>query len=403
MTARVLLAKFELDHVAEKLGKQKGDYAGITKAMNEDALRQIAYKVVQQVDDRLGQVAYDNLFWNKMAKQVAQASIQSVGWNVGTANVVLGGAKDVNRLFNPEQLLAPLDKAGKVKGSLHRVTGRLSYLIALNLTVGMMGAGLQYAMTGQDPKDLRDIFFPRTGRKNPDGTDERISLPSYIKDEYALTQAPVQTVQHKLHPSLSMIAELLNNQDFYGNQIVNPDDPWTKVAGQVADYLGTAVVPYAVTGLQQNLKKGTSPVLAAAPFIGITPASAAISRTPFEAYVNEKYQSAFHTSKTPESAEKARARSDAINAIKNGEAPDLSQFTKQERLNIYLAARTPMQESLFKRLTLQQKISAYDKATSDEIKKYRLRPIVMRDFAEHGRQMDEDEQAQAKAILNKPL
>jgi hypothetical protein len=68
MTARVLLAKFELDRIAEKLGEKKGEYAQIVDAMGEDAMRQIAYKVVQQVDDRLGQVAYDNLFWNRFAK-----------------------------------------------------------------------------------------------------------------------------------------------------------------------------------------------------------------------------------------------------------------------------------------------------------------------------------------------
>jgi hypothetical protein len=399
MTARVLLAKFELDHVAEKLGKQKGDYAGIVKAMGDDAMRQIAYKVVQQVDDRLGQVAYDNMRWNKMAKQVAQASIQSVGWNVGTANVIFGGARDVQRLFKPEQLLAPLDKEGKVTGTLGRVTGRLSYLIALNATVGIMGMGLQYAMTGEDPKDLRDLFFPRTGRKNPDGTDERISLPSYIKDEWALSQHPIQTVQHKLHPSFSMIAELLNNQDFYGNQIANPDDPWTKVAGQVASYLGQSITPYAITGAMQSAKKGTSDAMMAAPFIGITPASASISRTPFESYVFEKYSNAFHTSKTPEDAEKAQARSDAINAIKKGQTPDMSMFTPREQLSIRTSARTSVQTSLFRRLTLQQQLTAYDKASDEEIKEFKLKPIMVRSFAQHGRQMDQDEQQRAREII----
>jgi len=399
MTARVLLAKFELDHVAEQLGKQKGDYAAITKAMGEDAMRQIAYKVVQQVDDRLGQVAYDNMRWNKMAKQVAQASIQSVGWNVGTANVIFGGARDVQRLFAPEQLLAPLDREGKVHGTLSRVTGRLSYLIALNTTVAMMGMGLQYAMSGEDPKDLRDLFFPRTGRKNPDGTDERISLPSYIKDEWALSQHPIQTIQHKLHPSFSMVAELLNNKDFYGNQIVNPDDPWTKIAGQVAGYLGQSVTPYAITGMQQSLHKGTSPEMAALPFIGVTPAPASVSRTPFESYVIDKYQDAFHTSKTPEGAEKAQARSDAINAIKNGKEPDLTMFSPQERSNIYTSARTPMQTSLFKRLPLEQQLSAYDKATVDEVQKYRLLPILLHSYAIHGSQMDQDARARAQEII----
>lgn len=399
MTARVLLAKFELDRVAAQLGKEKGDYAAIVKAMGEDAMRQVAYKVVQQVDDRLGQVAYDNLFWNKFAKDVAQASIQSVGWNVGTANVILGGAKDVTRLFKPEQLLGPLDKAGKVQGQLGRVTGRLSYLISLNLTVGMMGAALNYALTGEEAKDMRDYFFPRTGRKNPDGSDERISMPSYIKDEYALSQHPVTTVQHKLHPFFSMVAELLKNEDFYGNQIVNPDDPWTKIAKQAMTYLGKSVEPYAVQNLQQNRSKGETGPMSAAPFIGITPAPSSVSRTPFEAYITERYAQSYHQSLTPESAEKAQARREAISAMKAGKQPDLTQFTPQERMSIFTAARTPIQQQRFNRLSLQEKISAWERATPEERAKFNLKGALVRDFSQHQLHLDPVDRAKVMDII----
>lgn len=400
MTARVLLAKFELDRVAGELGQKPGNYAKIVDAMGQDAMRQIAYKVVQQVDDRLGQVAYDNLFWNKIAKDIAQASIQSVGWNVGTANVILGGAKDVARLVKPEELLGPLDKAGLSKQkTLARTTGRLSYLISLNLTVGMIGAALQYALSGQTPQDLRDYFFPRTGRKNPDGSDERISMPSYIKDEYALTQHPITTVQHKLHPFFSMVAELLKNEDFYGNQIVNPDDPWTTMAKQLVGYLGKSVEPYAVQNLQQNRSKGTTGAMQAAPFIGITPAPSSVSRTPFEAYVAERYASAYHESLSPESAEKAQSRREAINAIKNGQRPDLAPFTPRERMSIFTAARTPVQQQRFNRLSLPAKLSAWDRATPEERAKFHLRQAIARDFVLHGATLDPDVRNKAMDVM----
>lgn len=401
MTARVLLAKFELDRVAEKLGQKQGDYANIVKAMSDDAIRQIGYKVVQQVDDRLGQVAYDNLFWNKFAKDVAQASIQSVGWNVGTANVILGGLRDVGRTFKPEELVAPLDRAGRIKdANLGRVTGRLSYLISLNLTVGMMGAALNYALSGQQAQDLRDYFFPRTGRKNPDGSDERISMPSYIKDEYALSQHPVTTVQHKLHPFFSMVAELLKNEDFYGNQIVNPDDPWTKVAGQAMAYMGKSVEPYALQNAQQNRSKGTSDAMTAAPFVGITPAPSSVSRTPFEDYVTERYAAAYHQTQTPESAEHAQLKRDAINAVKQGKQPDLTPFTPGERMSIFTSARTPIQQQRYNRLSIQEKISAWDRATPQERAQFHLKVGLTRDFMLHGATLDPAVRTKAMGIIS---
>jgi hypothetical protein len=401
MTARVLLAKLELDRVAHDLGQKRGEYAKIVNAMGEDAMRQISYRVVQQVDDRLGQVAYANLFWNKFAKDVAQASIQSVGWNVGTVNVIFGGMKDAAKIFKPEELVAPLDKAGRVRdATMARVTGRLSYLIALNLTVGMAGASLQYLLTGEWPEDLRSYFFPKTGRKNPDGSDERMSLPSYVKDEYAFANHPLTTLGHKLHPAFSMISELLHNEDFYGNEIVNPDDPWTKAAAQVAAYLGKSVLPYSIQNVQQNAKKGGSVGMALAPLVGVTPAPSSVSRTPFESYVADAYSSSFHRSLTPEAAEKGQARRDALDAIRKGEQPDLTPFTPRERASIYHASRTPIQEQRYARLGLQQKISAYLRASPEEREQFKLLPLLQRDFNAHQRDLSDEDRARVQEILS---
>lgn len=386
MTARVELMKHELDRVAQQLGAKKGDYAAITKAMNPDALKQIAHSVVQRVDDRLGQLAYDNLFWNRSVKDLMQASIQSVGWNVGTKNVIFGGLADARKIFKPESLLAPLDKEGKITdATMSRITGRLSYLIALNVGVGTLGAMTQYMLTGQGPQELKDYFFPKTGNKNPDGTDARISFPSYVKDEFGFARHPIDTVEHKLHPSFSMIAELLNNKDFYGNQIINPDDPWTKVAGQVAGYVGKGFVPYAVQNQNNIAQAGGGIGARLAPFVGVTPAPGSESHSDTQNYISQSYYAAHPSEgKTPESAAHSKDFSAAITTLRNGGQPDLSQFTAAERAKISKYARedpAKLVEKHFAALPLQQQLVAYGKASDAERKQYNMRATMFRGSA----------------------
>ena len=380
MVARMESMKYELDRVAKQLGKEKGDYDAIVKAMNPDALRQIAHNVVQRIDDRLGQLAYDNLFWHRTVKDIAQASIQSVGWQLGTYNVILGGLKDARRVFNPEKLLAPLDREGKITNAqMSRVTGRLSYLIALNLGIGTLGAVTQYMLTGKGPEELRDYFFPKTGATNPDGTDARISFPSYVKDQFAFAKHPILTAEHKLHPVFSMVSELLNDKDFYGNRIYNKDDPWTKVAEQVGSYILSSSKPYAVQNQQQIAKQGGSVAARIAPFFGITPAPGDIVKSPFQTYVSDSYfESHPSASRTPEEAAARQKLKDASAAIQRGEKPDLSGFTMKERASIQRMSKSKDYVALdFGKLSLQQQLAAYEKATEEERTKYKLRQKIL--------------------------
>lgn len=386
MTARVELMKYELDRLARQLGEKKGDYAAITKAMNQDSLRQVAHSVVQRVDDRLGQLAYDNLFWNRTVKDILQASIQSVGWNVGTKNVIFGGLADVQKIFKPESLLAPLDKNGKITDAqMSRITGRLSYLVALNVGIGALGAVTQYMLTGEGPQELKDYFFPKTGNKNPDGTDARISFPSYVKDEFGFARHPIETVEHKLHPSFSMVAELLNNKDFYGNEVYDPDAPWSKVATEIAGHVVKGFVPYAVQNQQNIAQAGGSLAARVAPFVGVTPAPGDISHSDAQNYISQSYYSAHPSeSKTPEQADHSHAFTQAVNAIRQGQQADLSQFTPAERAKINKYAKedpAKLVEKHFAALPLEQQVVAYQKASDAERKQYRMRAAILKGYS----------------------
>jgi diguanylate cyclase (GGDEF)-like protein len=380
MTARVLLAKFELDKIADKLGTEKGDYAATVEAMHPDALRQVMRKINSDVDDRLGQFAYANEFWNKTLKDALHASVQSVGWNFGSARLFIGSAKDIGRLAAPEKFVAPLDKAGKITdATMSRLTNRLGYMITLNAIVAASGSLLQYAMTGQGPQSIKDMAFPRTGRKNADDSDERLALPTYVKDEFSLSKHPLTTIQHKLHPMLSMLAELASNKDFYGTQIYDPNASVPAEAKQVLEYFVRGFEPYAVSGAVKNAQAGSNPVMQALPFIGVTPAPGDISRSKFQDYVAEKYfDSLPQGARTQAQAEQSAKFHQAVADQRAGKKPDTTGLTPSQIKSIRNAAQTVAPQFRFGKLPLVQKVEAYEMATPQERDEYKLKQALSR-------------------------
>lgn len=379
MIARVMHAKYKLDEVAGALGKQKGDYAGTIDAMNPEAVREMSREINATIDDRLGQFNYDAEFWNKTFRDMLHATVQSVGWNFGTLRLLIGGAKDAVvgaknlATGGNEHYIGPLDKEGELDNfAKAKLTDRLSYLISLNAVVGLAGATLQYMLTGEAPKETKDFFFPRTGRKNNDGSDERLSFPSYVKDEFALATHPIVTASHKVHPIFGKMMELAANKDFYGTQIYDPDASMPSEAKDILSYLGKSFLPYAVTGAMKAHDNGENPVMAALPFVGITPAPGDIAKSAFNQYVTENYYAAKGGTRTQDQANQSHAHVEAIQAVREGREPDTSQLTPHQKTHLQREARSSLTEFRFSRLPVQQQVRAYELATPEERKEFDL-------------------------------
>jgi hypothetical protein len=209
--------------------------------------REAMAKAVDSVDNRLGQLAYDNLFWNRTLKDVLMVSVRSVGWNLGTFRELGGGIGDIRKI-----------KADK------EFSTRAAYVVALPLITGIMGAMMQYMYTGQGPQELKDYFFPKTGRKRPDGTEDRVSMPSYMKDVYAYKKDitdfakyganPTQTLMNKVHPLVGLIADMVSNKDFFGGAIRSPGDPLVQQAMDEAKFVASQLTPFGISNYQQQAK-----------------------------------------------------------------------------------------------------------------------------------------------------
>lgn len=201
-------------------------------SMTPDELQRAKERIWDAQDDRLGQVVYDNRFMNKVVKDLGFLSIRSLGWTGGTISAVAHGVGDIPH--------SAIQAVGKGEG----ITQRTAWAAALPMTVGLYGAYFMAMHTGKWPSTMEDYFFPKDGSKNPDGTDHRIALPTYMKDILAYSKSPVETLMHKTAPMLNDLVELYNNKDFYGEQIYNRDDPFYRQGFDVLKHQLEGMEPF---------------------------------------------------------------------------------------------------------------------------------------------------------------
>lgn len=225
-------------------------------------------RIWASVDNRLGEMVYDNLFLNRTFKDILHFGIRAVGWNVGTVREIAGA---------PIDAMKAIDKAIRTG----RITAddlghKIPYVLAMTMTTAFYGAILNYLFTGEGPKEGKDYFFPRTGGETNYGTPQRISLPAYTKDVYEYSQRPGHTILNKLNPIFNVVGEMWQNEDFFGNPITDPDAGFWKSLGQRAQFVGKEATPFSLQGAQQlagSEKPGlVGTVKRFGPYVGLSPA-----------------------------------------------------------------------------------------------------------------------------------
>lgn len=330
--------------------------------------RQALQSAWDSVDNRMGQVVYDNLFWNKTFKDLALASVRSVGWNLGTIREIGGGALDL-----------ATEGAKLAKGEQAQLTHRAAYVMSVPIGVGLAGAVYQYMRTGEAPQEMKDYFFPRTGEKDADGNPERVQLPSYMKDVFAYAGHPWDTVKHKVNPILSAVYQMLNNEDYFGDQIRNPTDPLVTQLAQEAKYVGQQFTPFSIRNSSESAKRGDQTAATQlGNWFGVTPAKRADVRSDAQNRMQTYLDQGREIGATPEDVETRQARADILRRLRDTNAnpqeleqaindaiehqqltpPQLGRLMKRVGL-------TPAQEK-FKRLTLPQAIDVFQRGTDRE-------------------------------------
>ena len=267
------------------------------------------------VDNRLGQVVYDNLFYNRAAKDVALIAFRAYGWQLGKYREGFGALTDTGRYL-----------ADKARGRDAEFTHRMAYVPALLLVVGTLGGVTHRMMTGQDPEG-QDWFMPKTGEMDKNGLPVRLNFPSYLKDVFAYAKHPVTSFGHSLNPMFSALFDLLSNKDFYDVQIRNEDDPISKQAASVLGFGLKTMTPFAVSGALK-LREDDAPLWKqVAPFFGITPAPARFSMTPAQELAADLTAAAMPKGvRTQEQFDRSKALKDVVQQIRK-EGPQAAAET----------------------------------------------------------------------------
>jgi N12 class adenine-specific DNA methylase len=354
----------------------RAEFERLGPAATDEQVRDAMGKAWDSVENRMGQLTYDNLFWNRTAKDLAMLSVRSVGWNLGTIREIGGAAIDAVKI--PVQLATGNKTASEV--NIHR----LAYVASLAITSAVTGAIYQYLATGKGPQELKDYFFPRTGQLNESGRPQRVAMPTYVKDVYHYATEPGRTLADKVSPLASLFAEMVKNKDFYGNAIRNVDDPLIQQMLEAGKHVALAAEPFGIRTLEKETNLKAPIAQRIQQFVGITPAPSSIEKSSASLLASELAAGNIPPgNRTREQVERTKeertiaelARTGRPVSAEIGKALRAGTVTMAEVRRALAGAHMDPLARTFKSLQLDQALKVWGKATPEERQK--LRPLLL--------------------------
>jgi len=317
-------------------------------------------KAWDNVDNRMGQLNYDNLNWGRTMKEIIMLLFRAPGWTLGSIREFGGGAWD---------LVTVPWRIGKNEDV---ITSKMGYAVGAGISYAVQGMIIQYLFTGEPPEEAKDLYFPRTGRKNPDGSNERLSMPHYSKDIVAWLTNPLKTVQHKMNPFWGTALDLWANEDYFGRQI--REGTLTEQAGQAGwHFVNNMFMPFSVRNAFRLNENGESVVVSVIiGATGISPAPAYITRTPAQkmmiGYLRDRSGS---RRVSQEDADKSDRRRRLIRDLRSGktipgDSDRWAGFTDTQRRGIVRDSKQTAFQTSFKRLSFDEAVNVFTVASKVE-------------------------------------
>jgi hypothetical protein len=252
-------------------------------AQRQEAFRQIARKV----EARYGEMNYNSLFMNKVAKDIGVATNLSLGWNIGLLDQYVGGALDLGQ--------------ATMKGSYKEniASGRLDRPVFAAYYIGsalMVGGLMHYYFTGKTPQTLIDYTHPESGENDQYGKPVRLNTMFYTREFEGLYKHMQQegTVQglsdfvyNKGSGVMEMAKSALTGVDSLGQEIRDPNAPAYK---QLEQTLWSEFLDLDPISREAIAKSTGSPVKSVGlSVLGFTPAGKYISETVLEGQIANAY------------------------------------------------------------------------------------------------------------------
>jgi hypothetical protein len=332
----------------------------LKKNLTDKQILREKQRIWDDMDDRLGQMVYDNLFWHKSMKDLAFLTIRSFGWTGGTIRAFGKGVGDI-----------PASAKRLIKGE--GISPRTAWLLSLPVAIGSAGAMYQYMMTGKGPEEMKDYFFPKDGTMNADGTEHRISLPSYMKDLFAYKSHPFKTMANKTAPTINEVLEIFSNKDFYGTQIWNSNDPLYQKGLEILQYEGESLIPFS---FKQTPGQEPSSRQWIEQKFGLMPATKEFQRNDTQNNIITEVTKSFgDEAKTKQDAERFSARRQIREELFRSEEPsqelwDKADYTDKTKNQVLKDATLDPYHRMFRDLKSESQLSVWTKMTAKEKEDY---------------------------------
>lgn len=301
--------------------------------MTQEQLVPETRKILKDMDDRFGQVVYDNRFVNRGWLDALQLTFRAVGYMQGSISAGVGAVVDTAKFgVNSARRLGE-EVYSRIGGEVPTMTKpewtrKMNFVIASTVGTMMYGALKQYFATGKWPEEIKDYFYPQTGGNDKNGNANRESPPTYARVWFAMLHDPIAYIQHSVGPLPTLLNDLRKNADFYGTQIRNPDDPLLKQVGDVAMHTAKSMAPFSLQGVVKNIQDGKPLSSSLGPMFGFMPAPASITQTKAQQLANElRIAREPPGTRTQSQADSSAAKRDLAAKIKAagpaGAAPDV--------------------------------------------------------------------------------
>ncbi len=300
---------------------------------------ELARTVVDSIDNRFGEMNFDNLFWDRNFKTALQILIRSTTWT-------LGAIKNVSTPL-PRQIIE-LNNAFK-EGRRPLLNNDMAYLLGVTTLFSLFGYTTQKLLTGEEPKNFKDIMAPRVDKEG-----NRVMLNTHLKDWVHLIHDPGKFAQNKMTGEIGRVLETIHNKDFFGTEVYHPDDSMAKKVKDISMHIFPT--PFAISNLMQERSKKFPKALQATTALGITqPAPAYVTNS----LAQQKAFDILHEklpagSRTSVQFERSKMMSQFVSEVKQnkfenvGKALDAGKINEREYNKIISdAGRGPLERTTY--------------------------------------------------------